>query len=68
VLVRDSYRASPSFPVSQNLEAYLDLRRSDSQEVFLDRESSEMIDILLLVGFPFSEFVSTAVSLPASLS
>jgi len=68
VLVRDSYPASPSFPVPQNLEAYLDLWRSDSQEVFLDRESSEMIDILLLVGFPFSEFVATAVSLPASLS
>ena len=67
MLVRDSYPASPSFPVPQNLEAYLDLWRSDSQEVFLDRESSETIDILL-VGFPFSEFVSTAVSLPASLS
>ena len=68
MLVRDSYPASPSFPVPQNLEAYLDLWRSDSQEVFLDRESSETIDIPLLVGFPLAGFVSTAVSLPASLS
>ena len=35
--------------------------------MFLDRESSETIDIPLLVGFPLAGFVSTAVSPPTFL-
>jgi hypothetical protein len=64
VLVQGSSRASPSSPESRGMSRFVE---SESQKVFLDRESSETIDILLLVGFPLAEFVSTAVSLPASL-